>query len=477
MEKVNKLYTKIRSVANKESFVYAFLFIVCAFTIVSYVFMLDVFCAFLYAGLGIFVIIFRDDFLPISALFIYGYIFSSRENNPGRNSESIFSLSRYGIAFIVVLSVMAICLIIRLIKDKKIGFNNRSEKCGKLTFGFLFLSLSFLLSGLIMEEYSTVVLKNLLFALVEIFAFFGLYIIMSKCVFWEKIPKHFFSYLLVSVGITVSFQLFFTYLSNEVIVNGSINRDEIYTGWGMYNNIGAVIAVCIPSACYLSTQKKYGFIYNALSTFFLLAVTLTCSRTSMLFAFISYVVSAIFVLIKSKNKAIKKANLITYIITLSVAIIILIIFRDYLINVYHVLIERGLNLSGRETVYKTAFDIFKNHPIFGGSFYSSQFAVVDDFWYWSEEAFKSIFPVRWHNSVLQVMASCGTVGLIAYIVHRVQTVKLLIKPTNTENLFTAICVFMIIAISLLDCMLFNIGPGFIYSFALIYIEKSGRRNQ
>ena len=106
-------------------------------------------------------------------------------------------------------------------------------------------------------------------------------------------------------------------------------------------------------------------------------------------------------------------------------------------------------------------------PIFGDSFYPSgylpwQFAGVEEY--------ENFFPPRWHNTIIQLMASCGIIGLIAYAVHRLQTVKLLFKKRNLATGFIALALMALLGMSLLDCHMFNIGPAFFYSMTLLFIE-------
>jgi hypothetical protein len=50
-------------------------------------------------------------------------------------------------------------------------------------------------------------------------------------------------------------------------------------------------------------------------------------------------------------------------------------------------------------------------------------------------------------------------------------VKLLIKNPSFEKLFIGLCIAGILLTSLLDCHLFNIGPGLLYSTFLAFLEK------
>ena len=72
---------------------------------------------------------------------------------------------------------------------------------------------------------------------------------------------------------------------------------------------------------------------------------------------------------------------------------------------------------------------------------------------------------------MQVAASCGVVGLAAYILHRVQTVRLFLRHRSLENLFIAIYIAALLMAGLLDNHFFNVGPVLVYSMALAFAEN------
>ena len=93
---------------------------------------------------------------------------------------------------------------------------------------------------------------------------------------------------------------------------------------------------------------------------------------------------------------------------------------------------------------------------------------------WGNHSDNPFWPARYHNTYVQILATCGLIGLVAYIYHRVQTVKIVMKDFNHEKLFMAIGILAIILISLIDCHLFNVGPAIIYSGLLLFIEKQNK---
>ena len=139
--------------------------------------------------------------------------------------------------------------------------------------------------------------------------------------------------------------------------------------------------------------------------------------------------------------------------------------------VFALFFEEIGEVSKRDLLFINGMKQFLQNPIFGGTFYPQEYIP----WDWAElEAFSSFFPPRWHNTLVQIAASCGAVGLAAYALHRFQTVVLFIKERSTEKLFIGIYVAALLLASLLDCHFFNIGPVLVYSMALAFAENIGQ---
>ncbi len=124
--------------------------------------------------------------------------------------------------------------------------------------------------------------------------------------------------------------------------------------------------------------------------------------------------------------------------------------------------------SSRDTIYKEGLALFAQAPVFGSSFHSPGFIP----WDWATvESFSGFFPARWHNTVIQLLASCGIVGIGAYLFHRIQTVRLLFKIPSKETVFIACSLGTLLICSMFDCHFFNIGPTLFYSAALAFGEN------
>ena len=161
--------------------------------------------------------------------------------------------------------------------------------------------------------------------------------------------------------------------------------------------------------------------------------------------------------------------MIVYGVALVAVGVFAIVSFDALLEIFALFIEEINAISKRDLLLINGLKQFRQYPIFGGSFYPQGEFVP---WDWADlEAFSSFFPPRWHCTLVQIAASCGIVGLAAYVFHRVQTVCMMVRRRNVEKLFIGLYILALLAAGLLDNHFFNIGPVLMYSMALAFAEK------
>ena len=421
-------------------------------------------------ALGLYVITLSKDLLPIMPMIMLCYIVPSVKNNPGRHGDSIFSFSNGGAYILVLASVVVVFLIWRLISDKEMGRAFLTRK-RSLVSGMLFLGVGYLLSGIGSYRYFDVFGRNLLFAFLQFISIALLYFLFTATVDWFNVPKDYLAWMGLGIGFTVLPQLLMAYLSGQAFMEGTgtMDRELIYTGWGMHNNIGGLMVMMIPFAYYLAYTKKHSWVYNLLGTILLGGVMLSCSRTAMAVGAGIYLVCAVILL---KNKRTRKENLWVYCIGALAVLGFVAVFFEKLMEIFSLFFEEIGLVSKRDVLLENGLKKFGNDPIFGGSFFFK--GTPGEFvpWDFSEQAtFSSFFPPRWHNTLVQIAASCGVVGLVGYGFHRFQTFRMLWRNRSTENLFIALYLAVLLLCSLMDCHFFNVGPVLFYSMALAVAEN------
>lgn len=435
-------------------------------TAVSNLLGLDLALYSLFMGLGIYVSLLGSDLLPMLPVFILCYVAPSRENNPGRYPGSVFYPLNGGIYLGVLLALFAGCLIWRLVKDRELGGKTFLTTERKLMPSMLLLGASYLLSGIGMNSYSSVLRQNLVFAVIQFFSVFALYYLFTGAVRWNRVPRGYLAWTGLAVGFIVLIQLLENYLSGRIFEDGTINRELIATGWGMHNNIGCMMAMMMPFAFYLAATVKRGWLFNLLGNVLFLGTVISCSRGSMLMAGLAYGLCA-FLLLRDPES--RRKNLKVYLMVLGAVVAVVIVLAPKLLSVFRLFISQLGNVSQRDNLLYYGICQFLSEPVFGGSFFPQGSYVP---WDWANlEAFSSFFPPRWHNTLVQMLASCGTVGITAYLIHRYQTVKLFWKRRSTEHTFLAVSLGVLLCAALLDCHFFNVGPVLFYSMALAFAEK------
>ena len=392
----------------------------------------------------------------ISPLFMFTLMFSEKSVSAG-----VFYTTPYLVAIVIFAVFLATMIVIHFILNRKqIDF-----KCilkSKLFLGFAILCGAFLLNGFFnFDEY---VFGNFTFALFMIISLALIFFLFYVGLKFNEETKKYFMYVLLTVSILVTLELFLLFTNQIRFVNGEIVKESVMAGWGMWNNIGGMLAFLVPVHFYFAaTVKKYGFLFYGTGLVSYLAIVLTLSRSSLLVSTGIIGLCAIICCFWGENKKINR------IITCGIAIIGIlgiILLWDKISNILGDYLARGLDDNGRFDIYRRGIKNFLNNPIFGGGFHS----VVAQ-----EYEFVSFMPDKYHNTIIQMMGTCGIVGLLAYLFHRYQTIKVFLSNKSLYSVFCALCISAFLLTSLLDNHFFNIYPAFIYATILVIIEKDGAK--
>ena len=438
-----------------------------ALTVLSNVFCMEIIAYPILILTGVCICLFGRDLLPIFPIFACGYISPSKGNNPGFNNESVFSLSGGGIYLAILLAMLVASMIYRLVKDPDFGGKKFLHKKRMLLPGMMVLGITYAISGVTSGQWAEYGLRNLLFSFVQVVAIAGLYYLLSGAVLWEKAPRDYLAWTGVCVGYVLLFEMINIYAAEGTLINGTIDRKAIVTGWGHYNSIGALLTVIIPLPFLLTSKKYAGFAYLTAVVFYIMLL-FTCSRGSILVGTVIFGFSYILSLIHSSHA---RRQYWIHIGLISAGVIGVtagvIIFQDKLLELFSSLKNVGFSSPERMETYHAGINQFLKYPVFGGSFFPV------DFWPYAwatADTFATLFPPRWHNTFIQLLATGGVVCLAGYLIHRFQTVKLFLKNCTTEKLIAGMSVLALLMVSMVDCHFFNVGPVLLYSGILAIVE-------
>lgn len=434
-------------------------------TVVSNAFQLEMVVYTIFILLGLYISFFGRDYLPVVPIVVCCYIAPYITNNPGAYETSIFYIGHGGLYFIFLASVFAVSVILRLALDPEIGQRAFFRAKRRLLPGILALGAAYLAAGAFSGHYFDHGTGNLVFGLVQFAAIGGLYYFLSGAVKWEQVPKHFFGMTGLTVGLILVVEIIVMYIIAEPFSSGELDRNVLFTGWGNYNCMGGLLTMMIPFAFRMASLRRPSWLYSFCGVLFLVGVIMTCSRTSILCAVVIYAASFGVLCLRSRNR---RSTVIMNVTLFSGLVLYMLVFQyDILLEYVEIFtIQRSIN--SRLDGFVAGIQQFLDYPLFGGSFYATDYVLEE----WSKvENFTSFFPGLWHNTLIQIGASCGIVGLAAYAYHRIQTILLIWKKPSTANLFTGLSVLSMLVMSLFDCHIFNIGPALFYSMALAFADK------
>ena len=250
--------------------------------------------------------------------------------------------------------------------------------------------------------------------------------------------------------------------SDSIIADGSVVKESIVFGWGIWNTAGVCLAVLIPM-CFLGAYRaKKPYAYLALAAITFGAAVLTLSRNALLFGAIAFAFCIIVCCFGKKNR-----RVFVCVTAAGVLLVIggLFLFREKISVILADFLERGFSDNGRYVLWETGINNFLDSPIFGVGF----FAFVSD-------TFETVtfMPDMAHQTIVQLLSAMGIVGLVSYGFYRFKTLTLFLKRPSVEKLLLLCSVLVLLFESLLDNFVFYFLPLFHYTLSLVIAEKSLR---
>ncbi len=441
-----------------------YLLLIGVLTVMANAFSLELPVYGIFAAIIVYLCIFGKDLLPILPILICCYIVPSRANNPGKYTDTVFS-GPGGIAIVCMVAFMIVGVVFRLALDPQIGQKKLLKTKRALLSGIVALGATYVLGGVGSGHYFDLGTANLVFGITEFAAIGLLYFLLTAGVKWDEAPKYYFSRVCVTWGLILVAEIFVMYLQAKPYVGGELNRNVLFTGWGNYNCMGGLLTMMIPFAFHLATVCKPTWLYSNVAAVFLVAVVLTCSRTSLIIAALIYVVCTIYLLTKTPRRwSCVAVNVLDF----GGVFLYLLIFRYDLLLEYLDIFTITRSVGSRLDGFVAGIDQFLQYPILGGGFFPVDYPL--EIWA-TTDAVTSFFPAFWHNTPIQILATCGLVGAAAYCWHRWQTVKLLARKHTIQNVYIYLSILAMLLMSLFDCHLFKIGPTIVYSMGLAFAEK------
>lgn len=153
------------------------------------------------------------------------------------------------------------------------------------------------------------------------------------------------------------------------------------------------------------------------------------------------------------------------IVLIACGIIFCIVFADKLVELFEHYIDKGFDDSSRFRYGKNGLLNFLKAPIFGVGFYTP---IAPD---WSYNIENWFFPDMYHNTIIQMIASCGVVGILAYIFHVAPGSCAHVQAFQHRASVLLFVVFVLSVMSLLDNHIFHVFPALVYSMLFAVAER------
>ncbi len=449
--------TGVQNVVNSSIFPY----LTAVLALVCYYAGLDLLLMYYLAISVVLIFLFCDDVTPAVCSFLFLGIMISKQNSPSTslNSSDFYHKTSTLIQIVILAVFIAVSLALNFIRNVKSG----RMKITPTFWGLAALAVTFIINGVFSEGYK---IKNMPFGIVMAAFWFVVYCFMfagirSGSEGFQRVSGYFAPF-----GIVLIIELTVAYLTADGIFEGGFHRGMLTFGWGVYNTMGMWLVISIPPVMYLASKHTRGYLFLILGIALLAASMASGSRQAMVFAPVAFFPCLILLLIRGRNK---KPNLIITGVTLLICLVFAVIFFDKLTALIKDLFSNFVvngkpNGSGRWKIWTVGVEHFLSAPVFGVGFYVNL--------PYESHIGLSFFPMMYHDTFIQIVASCGMVGLFAYIVHRAQTVISYLKNPSYERTYIALTLMALLLVNLVDNHLFNIYPTLIYSSLIAMLIRS-----
>ncbi len=359
---------------------------------------------------------------------------------------------------VIVISVLAalICFVWR----------NRRHR-NPLPRSKMFIALSIFCVTLLTNGFfnRTYTLKNLLFAfimsvtLVFVYLFFSLYLDIDR-----DMTEH-FMYCLALTGLLICAELITVYFTTVRFIDGEIVKGSVVLGWGVWTTIGGMLVFLLPSHFYFAASHKYGWLGLIGGFLQYVCIVLSQSRGALLMGTLVLALSLLYLLLRGRNR---KQNRIVILCTFLVGCAGVFLLREKLVSLVQNFLQMGFSDNGRFALWSAGIRDFLAHPVFGSGFYACYVPEVHGAWD------MPVYPYLYHNTVVQLLGSCGLVGLAAYLYHCFCTVRLTVKKPTSEKTFLGLCALGLTVFSLTDVLFFKTYPTIIYALILLFMEQCAK---
>lgn len=337
----------------------------------------------------------------------------------------------YGVAIGLAL-ISFVIFTIRKVKERKL--NAHHFKFSRIFIPLCFASVAFVLGGIFSNFSLLPFLATLGFSLAVLFLVF-------VATNYSNNLKEYLPLLFTLGAVLISLEIF---IQNVVGAGSLLSAFTLHKLWIGAQNVNAAslfILIGQVSCLQLGFKKKNGYLYLLLSAFLTFAIVTTLCRMVIALAVLSFIILAIYSLVKTDYK---KSYAITFCaIGLSVSIFCLLdpSFLEKIISSILSKIYGGDFFRGRIEIWDWCFEYFSKYPVLGYGFTAPP---------------EALFPlgpsniILAHNTFIQWLVSLGVLGTLVLLFFSFCKYKIAFLSIKEASVFPAFLLVMIALSGLVD---------------------------
>lgn len=379
------------------------------------------------------VLIISEDILPVLPCLMY--ILMTTSDNNILNEDKTWPV-------MIVLAILLIGAFISHLISYPIKFKQH-----KLTYPLIAVSVA-LLTGGVGYLSSTQYIKGGIFILTLGPCLLLLYYLIRV---YTRPPKEvnykkYICYIMLVLGLLMVAQMFTHFHRVDKPLWEILRTDVINVGWGNRNGLSSLIAISAPCCFYLGfSSKRYAWLFYSIGLLLYSMVFITFCRGAILSVIITFPIFLIYSFAKGANRSQLLISICSVAIVIS---IFALIFKEEVALAIDRVLNMTLTSSGRNELFDEALICFLANPMFGvGMGYTGNNFNVPDFCiYW------------YHSTPLQIIASMGVIGIIAYVYFYFVRGKIMFSNLKRFNIALSIGIIAFELQSFVDNLTFTPFP-------------------
>ena len=263
-------------------------------------------------------------------------------------------------------------------------------------------------------------------------ALLGMYVLLYKC--GSKGLRDTIIKSIIGLACVVAIEtIIYIYRVGDIAI--ALSTKSMSLGWAITNSVAVILAFAVPFCFYLAKDKKVQIPYMFLGSLLYASIFLTNCRSMIIFGTAVYILTIIlsFIYLDRWQSAIHLA-----VFVIGAIFAINVVFNQIFSHFLNV----GLGDTGRIKLYTYYWGQFKENWLFGMGFYT-------------DTQFQADGMVRVHNTIIQIFASMGMVGVISSIPYFYKRYRAFTIRLTPFKIFAFVSYLAMVGYGLVDCTIIS----------------------